>query len=250
MALRNVSVDDLPKLPSATLYTTLEPCTREVRSNELECCTELILQHKIKRVFVGILDPNQGVRGNGLVTLQNAGIEVILFPHELAQQVIAINASFIRSQRRLGAEIVSPTKGESLRTYETDGRHLVRFNCLNPPTSSNHLLIFRQGLCWPQPAQFRQVEDKLWEIAAHFGATGQHDLHIVTVTDLGALLFNYYWKIVRENEERKNRIERNECDPKIVGLLGDPYPGIEITTLPKGIRSEASVDVVIEPRPS
>jgi pyrimidine deaminase RibD-like protein len=49
-ALKQVA--DVTQLPQATLYTTLEPCTRAVRTKELECCTELILQHKIKKVFI------------------------------------------------------------------------------------------------------------------------------------------------------------------------------------------------------
>src|SRR5580693_5380404 len=73
-------VKDKSVLPQATLYTTLEPCTRDVRSKPLECCAELIVQHHIRRVFVGMLDPNQGVAGKGLLRLQEAGIEVALFP--------------------------------------------------------------------------------------------------------------------------------------------------------------------------
>src|SRR5438094_10044839 len=41
-ALNEVAQKDM--LPRATLYTTLEPCTRSVRTRELECCSELILQ--------------------------------------------------------------------------------------------------------------------------------------------------------------------------------------------------------------
>src|SRR5271157_4640346 len=57
---------DRTQLPRATVYTTLEPCTPEVRSDPLSCCTELIRQAEVTRVFIGILDPNQGVRGKGL----------------------------------------------------------------------------------------------------------------------------------------------------------------------------------------
>jgi diaminohydroxyphosphoribosylaminopyrimidine deaminase/5-amino-6-(5-phosphoribosylamino)uracil reductase len=46
-------------LPQATLYTTLEPCTGEVRMHPHKSCTELILRSAIKRVVIGILDPNQ-----------------------------------------------------------------------------------------------------------------------------------------------------------------------------------------------
>ena len=59
-------VVDRKQLPEATIYTTLEPCTREVRSDPENACTELISKAGVKRVFIGILDPNQGVRGKGL----------------------------------------------------------------------------------------------------------------------------------------------------------------------------------------
>jgi pyrimidine deaminase RibD-like protein len=117
-------------LPEATLYTTLEPCTRHVRSKPLECCTELIRQHQIKKVFIGILDPNQGVTGKGLWGLQDTGVEVNLFPHDLAQQIRANNSAFIRSQQTLGATIVAPNEGDELRTYETAGKHPIRYEPL------------------------------------------------------------------------------------------------------------------------
>jgi pyrimidine deaminase RibD-like protein len=125
-ALREVI--DKTKLPEATLYTTLEPCTRDVRTKGLESCTELIHQHKIKRVFIGILDPNQGVTGKGLWRLQDSGVGVTLFPHNLGQEIRSMNAPFIRSHRTLGATIISPRNGDVLKTYETQGKHPIRFN--------------------------------------------------------------------------------------------------------------------------
>jgi diaminohydroxyphosphoribosylaminopyrimidine deaminase/5-amino-6-(5-phosphoribosylamino)uracil reductase len=89
-------VKDKTRLTKATLYATLEPCTGEVRTRPLESCTELIHQHRIKRVVIGMLDPNQGVTGKGLWRLQDAGVDVSLFPHDLAQKVRALNAAFIR----------------------------------------------------------------------------------------------------------------------------------------------------------
>jgi pyrimidine deaminase RibD-like protein len=38
------SVPDKSKFAGATLYTTLEPCTKEVRTRPLESCTELIMR--------------------------------------------------------------------------------------------------------------------------------------------------------------------------------------------------------------
>jgi len=236
---------DKSQLPEATLYTTLEPCTREVRTKELECCSELIIQHKIKKVFVGILDPNQGVAGKGLSRLQDSDVEVELFPHELAKQIKAINTAFIRSQQTLGARIIDPKNGDVLKTYETDGRHPVRFKCLNPPTDDTYLFSFRDGLWWPQPQKFREIiGGRIWEVDAYFGATGEHALHIVTANELGKVLIRYYWKVVEMNKERKEKLsdKLSEGDREMLRYV---YPGIEMTGLPKGLRSEDWVTVEI-----
>jgi pyrimidine deaminase RibD-like protein len=234
-------VADKSKLAKATLYTTLEPCTPEVRTKGLECCTELIRQHRIRKVFVGILDPNQGVTGKGLWRLQDSGVEVALFPHDLSQQILAQNAAFIRSQQTLGANIVSPKEREELRTYLTSGRHAVRFRCLNPPGSNTYLLTYRGGLYWPQSGPFRQIEPGIWEIDAHFGTTGEYVLQLVTANDLGSALIRYYRTVTEANRTRRERL-RGKID---LSLLGGDYPGIQMNGPPKGLRVEAFVTVFV-----
>jgi pyrimidine deaminase RibD-like protein len=241
-------VTDKSRLPEATLYTTLEPCTREVRTDALLCCTELILQHQIKKIFIGILDPNQGVTGKGLWTLQTGGREVILFPHDLAQKIRTINVEFIRSQQTLGACIISPKNGDILKTYETGGKHPIRFKCLNDPLSNTYLFSFRGGSWWPQPGPFYKVGEKIWGIDAHFGVTGDHTLHIVTATELGQALVEYYRKVVILNIERRKTLHEKLSDHDMK-LLGGDYIGIQLLSLPKGFHSEASVTVEIAEQP-
>lgn len=57
----------------ALLYVTLEPCCHYGKTPP---CTEIIIEKGVKKVFVGILDPNPMVAGNGVKILQDAGIEV------------------------------------------------------------------------------------------------------------------------------------------------------------------------------
>jgi pyrimidine deaminase RibD-like protein len=239
-------VKDKTELPESTMFTTLEPCTPEVRANKDECCTELILRHRIKRVVIGILDPNQGVRGKGIWQLQTEGVEVELFPHALAEKIRAANAPFILSQEILGAEIISPENGEILKTYETRGRHPIRFTCVNPPGPNNHLLAFQEGLCWPQLTQFRQVADagNTWEIDAHFGTTGDYTLSIVESNELGKLLVDYYAQVLNENVMRRDHLKGKLNDPD-AKVLANTHIGIPMTRLPKGLRLEASVKVTI-----
>ena len=69
-ALTNTSAD----CKDATLYVTLEPCCHHGKTPP---CTDIIIEKGIKKVVVGLLDPNPLVSGKGISILQNAGIEVI-----------------------------------------------------------------------------------------------------------------------------------------------------------------------------
>ncbi len=57
----------------ADLYVTLEPCCHYGRTPP---CTEIIIEKKIRRVFVAALDVNPLVAGKGVQILRDAGIEV------------------------------------------------------------------------------------------------------------------------------------------------------------------------------
>jgi len=81
----------------ATLYTTLEPCT--TRSHDKLPCADWIIQKGIRRVVIGILDPNPTICGRGYWKLVDAGIEVELFPPDLAAEVLRLNETFVQSHR-------------------------------------------------------------------------------------------------------------------------------------------------------
>lgn len=73
----------------ATLYVTLEPCCFQGRTPP---CTDIIIQKKIKKVFVATLDPHPNVSGKGIEILRKNGIlvEVGL----LEQKAMEINRDF------------------------------------------------------------------------------------------------------------------------------------------------------------
>ena len=61
------------KARGATIYVTLEPCNHTGRTPP---CTQAILASGIKRVVVGMLDPNPLVAGGGCKTLADQGVEI------------------------------------------------------------------------------------------------------------------------------------------------------------------------------
>ena len=73
-AERNAIASLTESAEGATLYVTLEPCCHYGKQPP---CTEAIVEHNIKRVFVGSSDPNPLVAGKGIKYLREHGIEVI-----------------------------------------------------------------------------------------------------------------------------------------------------------------------------
>jgi hypothetical protein len=248
---------DRPLLGRATVYTTLEPCTPEVRSDPLTCCTELIRQAEVKKVFIGILDPNQGVRGKGLWELQERGIEVELFPPDLATEIRVLNGAFIRAQRRLGIIITEPKRGDTIRTYDKGGSWVVKGTFINPPGPDVFAFTVGPDGHWaPQPHPLKQIgETKEWEVKVYFGWHGPHSVFIIKANELGVSLVNYYRKVIRTNQERKAQLRGNlkvqgkaEEDAFLKSLRGD-YQGIEMSRLPKGLEIQDSVEIIVEKPP-
>ena len=57
----------------ATLYVNLEPCSHHGRTPP---CADAVVEVGIKRVVIGMVDPNPLVRGRGIRRLRRAGVEV------------------------------------------------------------------------------------------------------------------------------------------------------------------------------
>ncbi len=81
-------------IAGATVYTTLEPCNQ--RNPPKIACAARLAERRVKRVVIGIMDPDR--RGQGYDALRDAGIEVELFPPALIAEIEELNREYRRSR--------------------------------------------------------------------------------------------------------------------------------------------------------
>ncbi len=67
------SVKDKEDLKGSTMYVTLEPCNHVGKTNP---CVKSIIDAKISKVFISMLDPNKEVKGGGAKELEKGKVKV------------------------------------------------------------------------------------------------------------------------------------------------------------------------------
>jgi len=120
-----------------TLYCTLEPCCHHGKTGP---CTDAIIKSGIKKVVIGIKDPNPKVSGSGIKQLEDNGIDVLsgFFKEEL----IELNKHFFfkntYNRPYIAVKIASSADGMSHRKDNT-------FTWITSEQSRDDVQIVRAG---------------------------------------------------------------------------------------------------------
>jgi ATP-dependent DNA helicase RecG len=92
------------KLDGCILFTTLEPCV-ERNPPKVPCCRRTT-NARIKKVYVGIIDPDPTVSTKGIEHLKRHFVDVKMFDRDLQKQIEIENKEFLEQalKRKLKAE--------------------------------------------------------------------------------------------------------------------------------------------------
>ena len=130
----NISEAELRQL---TLYCTLEPCCHYGKTGP---CTDAIIKSGIKKVIIGIKDPNPKVSGSGIKQLEDNGIEVLSGFFE--EELIKLNKHFFFkntcNRPYIAVKIASSADGMSHRKDN-------RFTWITSEQSRSDVQIVRAG---------------------------------------------------------------------------------------------------------
>lgn len=107
-------------LTGATLFTTLEPCTQ--RNRPKIPCADRVIERGIAKVYIGTMDPNPDITGQGCLRLRQSSVEIALYPGELMSRIEEANKAFSRHHRLSPVdrvEVIKTLEGRSLDGWFT-----------------------------------------------------------------------------------------------------------------------------------
>ena len=105
-------------LDDSILFATLEPCAPGARKHPKLGCAERIVNARVKKVWIGIEDPDPTVDRKGIKYLQDQGIEVEMFDADLQKIIREENTTFIKEALERAKKVEEDNKIDVLSDKE------------------------------------------------------------------------------------------------------------------------------------
>lgn len=201
------------KLDDFVIYATLEPCSPGARSITKLGCAERIVNARIKKVYIGIEDPDPKVKGNGIAYLLENKIEIESFDKDLQDQILETNKLFLEEalERAKLAEQQELEPGFTELDKILDNFELKDF-------SADALEKFREKLQLIYPVDSKDFINVLnkWNFLKY-----DKKLNSLNPTGLGILLFGKNPQIKYPQSLVKFTVKtQNQNEPKILDFDG------------------------------
>lgn len=201
------------KLDGMVVYATLEPCAPGARSISKLGCAERIYNARIKKVYIGIDDPDPKVKGDGKEYLIKNKIEVVPFDKDLSEEIEKANIIFLteaiaRAKQAELDEVESPyaSLNETFEDFAID------------EFSNDALQLFRNklGLNYDiESDEFKSILRK-WNFIKKDIKTKK-----IVATGLGVLLYSKDAQVKFPQSMVKFTIKTKEdSKPKIIDFTG------------------------------
>lgn len=111
------------RLDGSVLFATLEPCAPGARRHPKLSCAERIVLARIKRVWIGIEDPDPTVARKGIEYLRGKGVEVHMFDPDLQEVIQEANRAFLEGALGRAAEAAKAPEAIVLSELEQAERN-------------------------------------------------------------------------------------------------------------------------------
>ncbi len=199
------------KMDTYVLYATLEPCAPGARNHPKLSCAERITNARIAKVFIGAIDPDPTVAGQGRDFLIANKTEVAYFDQDLQEDIFNANKEFFEEAEIKAKEY----KPKSVLTTETIfTKHLQNYSLKDLSDNAQEDLIARMGLAPKGSVDYYEYLEKL----GLFFKTNTKELF--KPTGLGLLLFGKNPQIEFPQARIKFTIEQAEGEAKIKDIEG------------------------------
>lgn len=211
-------------LEGTTLFTTLEPCT--LRRDPKVPCAQRIVDRGVAKVFIGVIDPNKHISGNGWWTLREGNVEVANFEADLVKNIEVLNRDFTLQHRPLEertiAEIREPFPAGSIGHnggrigYMENGDKVEWLTDDDFPGELLPLMLRRNDKSIL--AMYNELWEQVW-YNRHMVRLQRIELGEIELTEVDKKLLNSNQKRYREIEEKYGGKEKLRWDDFEWGLL-------------------------------